>query len=563
MRRAFLILLLAEAALPGATRWAGFSSGPFEVLTDAGERAAQERLASLEQFRFAMEQLLGKSDIRPVWPVRVLVLRSPPPSPAGLSLARDAYTGVVPDRGPVPPAILREIALILIQAGPRSLPAPLEMGLAEVFSTLATDGARISLGAPPPPEHRGPDWALMHMLTVTPGYYSGIRVLVRNLEAGVDEEPAWRNAFGKTLPQLREEAGARLKAGQFAAIAPHSRTIRPEKDFKPLALPANAEAVAIASLAMTGPDAAAARNAWQSVLKASPNSAEALEGLGLIALAGNQRSEAYDFLRRAVEAASTSARAWYEYGLLEPDRDKALAALEKASTLNPLWALPHSAMAGREADPGRRAALLAAAARLDPRNVGYWRALAEAQEAAGLHIEAAKTWASAEQAAAGSEERESLRQLRRQAEVRRQQQEAEARQQAARREAEELEQLKQKSIASIQAALDKAQRENPPAPSSGPVVPWWDGPQPDARIAGTLVQVDCLGKQARLVVQTPDKRTIRLLVAGADQIAVLGTGEKAFGCGPQKPPRAIRVEYFVKPDAKLGTDGEAAVLEFP
>ncbi|MGQ9633865.1 MAG: hypothetical protein ACUVXB_06415 [Bryobacteraceae bacterium] len=563
-RHVALLFFLAQCVLP-AQRWSGFAAGPFEVLSDAGERDARQRLAELEQFRFALEQLLGKENIHPVWPVRVLALRNVKDAPAGLGLAREAYVGAVPARGPLPAPFLRGVALLLIRAGPRGLPSALEEALAEVFSTMITDGARITLGTPPPAQLRTADWALMHMLVTTPGYYSGVRVLIRNLERGVEKEPAWRNAFGKTEAQLRPEAEAHLRAGRFETVSPHSRTLRPEKDFRPLKLAPGADRIALGDLTLAQADgrSGAAQQAYQAAVAAAPGAPEALEGLALLALREAETKEALSLLRQATEASSNSARAWYEYGRLEPDQDKAVTALERAAKLNPRWALPHYALAEREPDRARRAFLLGEAAKRDPRNVAYWRALAELQEAAGQFFEAAKTWAAAEQAAATPEEREKLRQLRLQAEVRRREQEAEAKRRAAREEAEELERLKQKAVAAIQAALDKAQRENPPMPSSGPVVPWWDGPQPDAKVSGLLVQVDCLGKLARLVIQIPEGNSVRLLVRDPNQIAVVGAGEKFFGCGPQKPARKIRVEYFAKPDVKLGTAGEVAVLEFP
>jgi len=564
MRRRLLVLFLLAQAVLLAQRWSGFAAGPYEVLSDSGERDARQRLAELEQFRFALEQLLGKESIHPVWPVRVLVLRNVKERTGGLALAREAYLAAVPARGPLPAAFLRSVALLFIQSAPRGLPAALESALADVFSTLTTDGLRITLGTPPPAELRTADWALMHMLATTPGYYSGVRVLIRNLERGVEDEPAWRNAFGKSEAQLRKEAEAHLRAGRFETVSPHSRTLRPEKDFQPLKLAPGAERIALADLALANPEGGGpAQQAYQAVLTASPGAPEGLEGLALLALREGDTKEALTLLRQATDAGANSARAWYEYGRLEPDRDKAVTALERAAKLNPRWALPHFALAEREPDPARRAFLLGEAARRDPRNVGYWRALAELQEAAGQFIEAAKTWTAAEQAAGTLVEREKLRQLRLQAEVRRREQEAEAKRRAAEAEAQELERLKQKSIAAIQAALDKAQRENPPMPSSGPVVPWWDGPQPDAKVSGLLTQVDCLGKLARLVIQVDEGKAMRLLVRDPNQIAVVGAGEKSFGCGPQKPARKIRVEYFAKPDAKLGTAGEVAVLEFP
>ncbi len=40
------------------------------------------------------------------------------------------------------------------------------------------------------------------------------------------------------------------------------------------------------------------------------------------------------------------------------------------------------------------------------------------------------------------------------------------------------------------------------------VVPWWEGPHPSGKFSGTLKQVDCLGKQARLILQGSDKKLV-------------------------------------------------------
>ncbi len=487
-----LTLLCMALALPAADRWLEFRSGPFEVFTDAGERVGRDRLAQLEQFRFAVEQVLGLPDLQPVWPIRVLVSRS----------AKDT-AGAIPAEGPLPRTLLRESARILIEATPARLPAEMESGLVDLFSTLQVTGTTITLGAPLPPAERNRNWARMHMLTVPPEYFGKLRVLVSNLWRGAEAEPAYRNAFAKSPTEIDKEADAYFRAGNYATTLLRSRTMLPEKDFaaKPVDLPGPAEAV--------------------------------------------------------------SAQASLESARHEPDPGKALVALEKAAKLNPRWAEPLVEMARREPVAGRRIQLLAAAAKLDPRNAAYWRALAEAQEAERQFVEAAKSWASAELAAATPEERERLRKIRIAADARRREQEdAEKKRQAADKQ-RELEQLKERSAASIQAALEKARSEHPASPSSGKVEPWWEGPQPSGKLQGLLRQVDCLGKQARLVIEAQDRKLTRLLVRDPKQLVVVGRGEATFGCGPQNPPRRIVVEYFPKPDAKLGTVGEAAVIEFP
>src|SRR5574341_1992556 len=97
--RLAVALLFAASALSADERWIEYRSGPFEVLTNAGERAGRETLARLEQFRYALGQIAGKPDPQATWPVRVLVLKSAQQqaysSAVPLGLARDAFTGSV------------------------------------------------------------------------------------------------------------------------------------------------------------------------------------------------------------------------------------------------------------------------------------------------------------------------------------------------------------------------------------------------------------------------------------------------------------------------------------
>ncbi|HEV2445927.1 MAG TPA: hypothetical protein VGS58_08400, partial [Candidatus Sulfopaludibacter sp.] len=74
-------------------------------------------------------------------------------------------------------------------------------------------------------------------------------------------------------------------------------------------------------------------------------------------------------------------------------------------------------------------------------------------------------------------------------------------------------------------------------------------------------QVDCLGKQARLIVQGADHKLVRLLVTDPTKIAITGDGEHSFGCGIQKARRVV-IGYFPKPNTRLTTAGEVATIEF-
>ena len=104
MRR-LLLLGLLPALLAADDHWVRFTSGPFEVLTDAGARAGRETLVRFEEFRHALGQLVGEQDLQTPQPVRILVFKNPrgwtlrrgSPSPRGAT----ATPSCSPRRAPV------------------------------------------------------------------------------------------------------------------------------------------------------------------------------------------------------------------------------------------------------------------------------------------------------------------------------------------------------------------------------------------------------------------------------------------------------------------------------
>jgi hypothetical protein len=99
------------------------------------------------------------------------------------------------------------------------------------------------------------------------------------------------------------------------------------------------------------------------------------------------------------------------------------------------------------------------------------------------------------------------------------------------------------------------------AKSGDAPVPWWDGPRPSGKVRGTLRQVDCAGSQAVLIVEGSDHKTVRLLAPDAAKVTIAGRGGQTLGCGKQAP-RAVSIEYFPRVNARLGTAGEVAAIEF-
>jgi len=503
---AFLCLALAAAA---QQRWVEFRSGPFQVLTSAGERGGREALAALEQLRWGLGAVLSKQELKPLWPVRVVVRKG---TPLPLRLARDAYTGAVAATAPIPREWLRECARILIQPNAGRLPAEIEAGLADFYSTMETRGSMIVAGRPLPEAERNLNWARVHLLSTHPDYYGRLRVLLYNLEQGAEAEPAYRNALGKTPAEIERQAKAQLAAGNFTTVELSGRPLNPQKDFT-ARIPGLAPEIVLADLTLD-------RAGYEAVLKRLPGSVEALEGLGLAAARENRAAEARKYLAEAVKAGSANARAWLEYGRLSGDR----SALEKAAQLNPAWAEPHFVLAQQETDFRRKIERLKTALALEPRNATYRQAIEERRVALAEY-------------------------------------EAAERRRAEEEKRRDLERLKAEALGRIRAAEARANRQDPPELAERKVEAWWEGPLPSGKVRGRLKQIDCLRGLLRLIIDS-DGQTTRLLIRDPKQVVILGGGTLELGCGPQRAPRTVVVEYFPKDDAKLATAGEVATIEY-
>jgi len=557
MRRLLLCCLL-PGLLAAQGHWIKFLSGPYEVFTDAGSRPGRETLMRFEEFRHAAGQLLGEPDLKTAQPIRILVFKNAqgwtPPQP--LAAGRDRYAIVLSEKAPIAPELYRQLTLLFLRDNTSQMPPPFERGLVEFLSTFESSGVHITVGAPPRDTPSGPDldWARIHLLVVDPAYLGKIGVLLYNLRKGVDEEPAYRNAFGKSPAEIEAQVKAHFAAGNFQTTTLSGRAMA-ESDFQERIVSDSDARLARADLLLAAPSAAE----YRKLLNDGVKIAEANEGLGLLALADRQPTEARGFFGAAIKAGSGSARCYIEYAKLEPDAAKASDALLHAAGINPQLEEPFVLLAQRDTDPARRLAHWKAATERNPRNAASWKALAECYLADHNYAEAAKAWRGGEQAATDPALRAEMRQARLSIERQRLDYEEAERRRRAEEDARELERLKAAARAEVHAIENKA---NGGAPKSDPkAVPWWDGPKPSGQLRGTLKQVDCLSSQARLVVEGDDHKVVKLLVVDPAKIAILGGGDQTLGCGVQKP-RRVAIEYFPKANARLATAGEVATIEF-
>jgi hypothetical protein len=547
---------LVALGLGADERWTGLRSGPFEVLTTGSDKAAREKLMFLEQFRETIRVITGKQEMRSVWPIRVVIVKNG--AARGPALGRDARMMAVTESGAFPRESLKELARVMLYENTNRLPQPIEAGIIELVSTLEVNGTHVTLGAPVPEAERSHGWALMQLVTVNPDYSGRSRVMISNLEQSGDFEAACRNAFQKTAAQINQQADAYLKAGSFATTSVSGRALSLTRDFKPMQLDPDSGKVAMADLLLaTGPNPAATA-AYTAI-----HGAQGTEGLALVALKEHKENEARTLLRSAIESKSESARAWLELGRLEPNEKAARADLKKAGELNPLWSEPHFRMAEIEDDPAQKAVLLKKAAALEARNIDYWQALARAETAAKNFPEVQKAWAGAERACANDEERARIHQVRLNAETEKMDFEASEKKRIEEEQAREVARVKAINDASVHAAEQAAnKRLNPEGAAAPKPEGWWEDMQGNAKVEGVFQRLDCLGKQARVVMLTADGKTVQLLVRDPSQIAIEGGGEKALSCGVQKPPRQALVQFLAKPDLKLKTSGEVTSIEF-
>ncbi len=513
MIRVLLLIGMLTSVLGAEDRWVYLSSDGFQVFSEAGGRAGRMALVRLEQFRFALGKIVGKTDLKIDPPPQVYLFKT--------AKEADSYGANEPiQTGKEHVSILlsseilsedfeRRFAKLLIELNTDRMPVDLERGLIALFSTIEVTGIRIAVGRPVAPPERTLDWARIHMLTVDPEYYGRLSVLFYNLQKGADDDPAYQNSFGKSKAEVDAEAARYLAAGHFVTASLPSRAMSAEHDF---------------------PDKPVASDLMQGKLAGLRRDREDL-----------QEYEALLAKARSGKSGITGIR-----------------ELDRAIELEPKQAEPHFLLAQREPDPAKRIEFLKEAIALDRRKAVYWQALAEAYTAIPNFKEAAKSWRAAEQAAATPEERDRMRKAWLDVERQRLDFEEAEKKRVAEQNARELQKLKEAEIAKLRALEASVNKDD----SAEKVEAWWTGPAAAGKADGMLKQFDCIGKQARLTIQSSDGKITKLAVRDPSHIAITGEKEEAFGCGRQKP-RRISVQYVPKADAKLATVGDVVTIEFP
>ncbi|HTB11735.1 MAG TPA: hypothetical protein VK752_09195 [Bryobacteraceae bacterium] len=520
--KACATLILLAGLVSGADKWIDYRMGPFHVISDAGDKAAREKLNQMEQMRYALGVELGKvgmgkDGLTTMWPIDILLfanqkeyLAHAPGKPFidGGSATLSAWSGDTP----LPREWLAALTRLLIDENSSRMPDSIETALCDLFSTIKVKETKVSLGAPlPEGELQGPRlraWAKMQMLATLPDYSGKLRVYLNNIQQTGDEGVAVRNAFGMSAAELDLKLNAYVKAGKFEASTTGGEPLNPEHDFveKPV------------------------EKAW-------------VDGVFAELAAGGKNFP------------PDSPR-----GLVEKNTH---ASLELAIKANPKWAEPQFKLAQIETDKLAKMRELKAAATLDPRNAVYWQALAEAQAATDDYEGAAKSWALAEKAAKDEAERARIHIAKMALDGARADYTEAEKKRRAEEAARDLERVKAAAAAEVHAAEAAANaRLNEGRGAYQKPQAWWDEPT-GQKVEGKLTRVDCLNGPLRLTIQKEGGGIVKIAVRDLNKLTVNGASEAKFGCGVARAPRKIRLTYDAKPDAKLGTLGDVLVVEFP
>ena len=543
---ASLLWLVPLAAAKG--RWSELNLGPFYVDTDDNPAACRDALTQLEQMRWVLGNLLESKDLQSVWPIRIMLTTgeasgAQPP----FVLRSSQYLLVMRPQVRLP---LGAIAGILLDANTPRLPAEVESGLRQLFSTLEAHGSRVTWGGAP--AHPDLDWARMQLFATKFEYGTSFHIFLTALRGGSTLQAAERNAFGKSTAELEAEAKANLAAGNWKPVPVSGRPLDPKRDFGEHSIDDAMARVFLADWSLST-DPHGAEAAFKSAIEAGGTMAP-LGYEGLAQLANFTKGDARSEWDNAVRAGSHSATVYVEAARDLPAAE-ALPLLKRAAQLNERWAEPVYRQAQFAATPPEKETLLKAALKLNPRETSYWIELAQLQTTEGEGTAAQGSWLRAEDSAPNEAERARVHELRTGAE----QQRLDAAEAANRRDRDAVHIADQRAERAetqrIHAAERKANQSLDSAANGekpGDAVDW-NSLASQRKITGVLTRVDCLKSGWRLSVKEKGGNLVQLFLPKETNAALV--------CGPQPRPRRVTLEYSNQMDDDLHTTGVISTLQ--
>jgi hypothetical protein len=560
-RTLVLLAILPVIGFSAESHWIKARLGSFEAISDDGRRSATQALSQFEQFSFALGSVMGQPDLQLDPPLRIIVFKNDrdlrAQCPPGLAMGRDRLMACTVSEGQLPASLLRELTRTLIENNIPKMPAPIEVALETFFSTVQSTAVHVTWGAPPPQAERTREWALLHRIITQSDYAGSAKIYLHNLVAGMDKGAASRNAFGEEGTKFEADVDRYYAAGVFNTSVAPNRPLNPDRDFSTTALTSDEGELMRADLLTPASPAI-----YQSLLQAGKQTAEANEGLGVLAMRNKDLAKARTYMEAARKAGTHNFVALTAYATLQNDPAKAIEILKEALTIDPKYAEAHWIFGENLSDPARRLAEWKQAVNLAPRNDEWWAKYARLCVDQKQYAEAGRAWVAAAQAAPDAQLRERYLTERGEIEQQRLDAEDEERRKEAEAKAREINRLKdeaRKELADLEARVNT----HPLSAQEAANTVDYDDAFASEKLTGSLVRVDCAGKQLRLSVKNDEGQTVALVVPDPKQFEIKG-GDSLI-CGAQKP-RRVTVSY--KPASKASKQdpkaaaGEATGIEF-
>jgi tetratricopeptide (TPR) repeat protein len=580
------MLLLGLALLPAVASadqsWVKATSTNFEVYTTAGEPKAREAALYFEHVNSFLVKALGTTRSGQ-GRVRVIVFQSAREyKPYQPGEGRLAYAGGIPGsdqivmQGMAPDQYfiaVHEYVHILLKPFKKA-PLWFNEGLAQVYQTLRPAGGKIIVGDLIPgaldyldqakwldletlcavdrnsPYYTGDNshagifytesWLLTHMLFAGRKYGAGFSELKRQILAGTPAEEAFQSAFGETMwhvySDLRRYAEGGEYRGHIFDVAIAQQVEKPE--IKPVT-PIESDLILARLLAEIG-KTDEARQALKKLAEQEPTSPEIHEALGFVAWLKQDKDEARAQFAKAIELGSKNARVYHGYSALEAQagqpRERQIELLRKAVDLDPEYQDARLRLGYLLVAASDYAGALAQLERVkegDAENpFQFFREFAYACYRTGDKERARANAKRALAAAQGQEQKASAEQL--------------------------VAMIEGHSPDTALPDLDTVQR---PTIRRAPGASAPAQRRGRATIEGTFDRIDCQGTTARIRL-TADGHVVRLLIDKPDSIEVRGQSSAfTVTCGPQQPPRRVRIEYEPRADEEAGTIGLVRVVE--
>jgi hypothetical protein len=385
VRRLALLAAIAFCTFAGQNpdRWTVAQNSYFEVYSESGDEAARNTLFSFEQLRVFFEQneFLGFAfRASRGHKVRVVVFRSTKEyEDYRLRTIADAYYVSDASGDSIIMAAssarafgvaVHEYTHYVLHATGLKVPAWLNEGLAEYFSTMRFDENAYQLGGDLPARTKAlrggswlplavlfesanessiPDarkmadifyaesWALADMLAASPQYAGHFRELVSEFAAGTNAAQAFRKVYGKSLDEVATELKKRIGKSRPSRFSLNEPTGFEAKQGYQLS--SFEERSLLAQISLVSGHVEQARIRYQELSGERPNDPDVLTALGTIAGRQGNREENLKRWQEAIRYGSTDADLCYRYALLaeEAGRDAqdVKVALERALVLVP------------------------------------------------------------------------------------------------------------------------------------------------------------------------------------------------------------------------------------